>query len=133
MIVLVTGASSGIGEAVTRAFARNGARLVLAARRFERLQALATTLSVETHLIALDARKRAAVRAAVAAIPDAFAAVDILVNNAGLSRGLDLLQEGSEDDWDEMIDTNVKGLLYVTRAVLPGMVARGRGHVINVG
>jgi len=133
MVVFITGASSGIGAATARAFALSGAHLVLAARRVERLHALAAELTVPTHLIPLDVRDRAAVHAAVVAIPEPFAAIDVLVNNAGLSRGFEPLYEGSEDDWDEMIDTNVKGLLYVTRAVLPGMVARGRGHVINVG
>jgi len=133
MVVLVTGASSGIGAATARAFALAGAPLVLAARRLDRLQALAAALDVPTHLIALDVRDRGAVHAAIAAIPAPFAAIDVLVNNAGLSRGFEPLHEGSEDDWDEMLDTNVKGLLYVTRAVLPGMVARGSGHVINVG
>jgi len=133
MVVFITGASSGIGAATARAFALGGAHLVLAARRVERLRALAAELTVPTHLMRLDVRDRGAVHAAVSAIPAAFAAIDVLVNNAGLSRGFEPLHEGSEDDWDEMIDTNVKGLLYVTRAVLPGMVARGRGHVINVG
>lgn len=133
MVVFITGASSGIGAATARAFAARGAHLVLAARRFERLQRLAGELAVERHLIELDVRDRAAVRAAIASIPEPFTAIDVLVNNAGLSRGLDLVHEGVEDDWDEMIDTNVKGLLYVSRAVLPGMVARGRGHIINVG
>jgi 3-hydroxy acid dehydrogenase / malonic semialdehyde reductase len=133
MIVLVTGASSGIGAATARAFALTGAHLVLAARRLDRLQTLAAELDAPTHLVALDVRDRGAVRAAIAAIPAPFAAIEILVNNAGLSRGFEPLHEGSEDDWDEMLDTNVKGLLYVTRAVVPGMVARGSGHVINVG
>jgi 3-hydroxy acid dehydrogenase/malonic semialdehyde reductase len=133
MVVFITGASSGIGAATARAFALSGAHLVLAARRIERLRVLAAELSVPAHLIALDVRDRAAVLAAVAAIPPPFAAIDVLVNNAGLSRGFEPLHEGLEDDWDEMIDTNVKGLLYVTRAVLPGMVKRGHGHVINIG
>ena len=133
MDVLITGASSGIVAATARAFALSGTHLVLAARRIERLRELAAQLSVPTHLIALDVRDRAAVHAAVAAIPEPFAAIDVLVNNAGLSRGFEPLHEGSEDDWDEMIDTNVKGLLYVTRAVLPDMVTRGRGHIINLG
>ncbi len=133
MIVFITGASSGIGAATARAFALAGARLILAARRAERLRELAATLSVDTHLIELDVRDRAAVQRAVAAIPETFSAIDVLVNNAGLSRGFDPLHEGSEDDWEEMIDTNIKGLLCVTRAVLPGMVARGHGHVINIG
>jgi len=133
MIVFITGASSGIGAATARAFAQTGATLVLAARRSERLRELAAQLTVTSHLITLDVRDRAAVHAAVEAIPPAFRDIDVLVNNAGLSRGFEPLHEGSEDDWDEMVDTNVKGLLYVTRAVLPGMVARRRGHVINIG
>ncbi len=133
MIVFITGASSGIGAATARAFALAGARLILAARRIERLRALAAALSVDTHLIELDVRDSAAVRRVVAAIPEPFSAIDVLVSNAGLSRGFEPLHEGCEDDWEEMIDTNVKGLLYVTRAVLPGMVARGHGHVINIG
>lgn len=133
MIVFITGASSGIGEATARAFASTGSALVLAARRFDRLQSLAAELSVECHLIGLDVRDRAATHRAVAEIPQRFAAIDVLVNNAGLSRGFEPIHESSEDDWDEMIDTNVKGLLYVSRAVLPGMVRRGRGHVINIG
>jgi 3-hydroxy acid dehydrogenase / malonic semialdehyde reductase len=133
MVVFITGASSGIGAATARAFGLTGARLILAARRIDRLQALAGQLPVASHLMTLDVRDRAAVHAAVEAIPEPFAAVDVLVNNAGLSRGFEPLHEGLEDDWEEMLDTNVKGLLYVTRAVLPGMVARGHGHVINIG
>jgi len=135
MVVFITGASSGIGAATARAFALGfgRVRLVLAARRIERLRELAAELAIESYLIELDVRDRSAVHAAVAAIPEPFVAIDVLVNNAGLSRGFEPLHEGVEDDWDEMIDTNVKGLLYVTRAVLPGMVARGLGHIINVG
>jgi serine 3-dehydrogenase len=135
MIVFITGASSGIGAATARAFALSfhDVRLILAARRVDRLQTLAQELGVESHVIELDVRNRAAVHQAVDAIPESFAAIDVLVNNAGLSRGFDPIFQGSEDDWDEMIDTNVKGLLYVTRAVLPGMVTRARGHIINIG
>jgi 3-hydroxy acid dehydrogenase/malonic semialdehyde reductase len=133
MIVFITGASSGIGAATARAFALTGAQLVLAARRMDRLRSVADDLAVPSHLVQLDVRNRAAVHRAVEAIPEPFNSIDILVNNAGLSRGFEPLHEGSEDDWDEMVDTNVKGLLYVTRAVLPGMVARGCGHVINIG
>lgn len=133
MIVCITGASSGIGTATARAFARDGHQLVLAARRVERLRVLAAELAVPSHLLELDVRDRGAVHRAFSALPVPFDAIEVLVNNAGLSRGLDPIHEGSQDDWDEMIDTNVKGLLYVTRAVLPGMVARGRGHVINIG
>lgn len=132
-IVLVTGASSGIGEACARAFAAAGARLILCARRIERLQTLAAALQAPTHLIALDVRDQAAVERAFAVLPDEWRDIDILLNNAGLSRALARLQEYDIADMDEMVDTNVKGLLYVTRAVLPGMVARQRGHVINLG
>jgi NADP-dependent 3-hydroxy acid dehydrogenase YdfG len=132
-IVFITGASSGIGAATARAFAAQGAKLILAARRYERLQAVAAQLSAPSHLIQLDVTNRAAVEQAVASLPDEFREVDILFNNAGLSRGFARVYEGSIDDWDETIRANVNGLLYVTRAVLPGMVERQRGHVINMG
>ena len=135
--VMITGASSGIGEACARAFAVEGARLLLAARRVERLQSLADSLAdgldTEAHVIELDVRDAAAVDAALAALPAEWAAVDVLVNNAGLGLGLGKLHEGVIEHWDRMIDTNVKGLLHVTRAFVPGMVERGRGHVINIG
>jgi len=131
--VFITGASSGIGEACARAFAQAGARLLLCARRLERVRALASDLGAPTHIFALDVRDQAAVAQAIAALPEDWRAIDILVNNAGLSRGLTKLHEYDLDDINEMVDTNVKGLLYVTRAVLPGMVARGQGHVINIG
>ncbi|HEU0301451.1 MAG TPA: SDR family NAD(P)-dependent oxidoreductase, partial [Longimicrobium sp.] len=135
--VLVTGASAGIGEACARAFAAAGARLVLTARRRERLEALAEELGgahgAECRLLTLDVRDAAAVQAALGGLPPEWAAIDLLVNNAGLGRGLEPLFRGEPADWDEMVDTNVKGLLYVTRAVTPGMVERGRGHVINLG
>lgn len=132
-IVFITGASAGIGEACARAFAKEGARLVLAARRKERLEKLAGELKVDSHLMELDVTNRAGVEKAIAAIPDNLKAIDILVNNAGKGRGLEKIHEGNPDDWDEMIDTNVKGLLYVSRAVIPGMVKRQRGTVINIG
>jgi serine 3-dehydrogenase len=134
-IVLITGASAGIGEACARAFANEGARLVLAARRVGRLEELAEKLRARTDvlLLEMDVRDAAAVAERIGGLPAEWADVDVLVNNAGLGRGLDKLQEGSVPDWDEMVDTNVKGLLYVTRAVVPGMVARRRGHVINLG
>jgi 3-hydroxy acid dehydrogenase/malonic semialdehyde reductase len=132
--VLITGASSGIGKACAHAFAAKGAKLLLAARRADKLQALAAELKPgATHILTVDVRDAAAVQSAFDALPKEWTAIDILVNNAGLSRGLDPVYEGKIDDWDEMIDTNVKGLLYVTRAVVPGMVARGTGHVINLG
>ncbi|MGB3612225.1 MAG: SDR family oxidoreductase [Elainellaceae cyanobacterium] len=134
--VLITGASSGIGAACALAFAQAGARLILAARRGDRLQALAQSLKDvggTTHLIELDVRDRDAVTQAIVELPSEWQDIDILVNNAGLSRGLDKLHEAALQDWEEMIDTNIKGLLYVTRAVVPGMVARGKGHVVNIG
>jgi NADP-dependent 3-hydroxy acid dehydrogenase YdfG len=133
---LVTGASSGIGAACARSFAAAGARVLACARRADRLEGLAHELrarGAEAHAFALDVRDAAAVEAALAALPPQWRAIDLLLNSAGLSRGLEPLQEGSRADWDEMLDTNVKGLLHVTRAIVPGMVARGRGHVINLG
>ena len=136
-IVFITGASSGIGRACARAFAREGASILMAARRTDRLKDLAESLIAEygvpVHHFVLDVRRQPEVERAVAALPEAWKPIDILVNNAGLSRGLEKLHEGKLSDWEEMIDTNVKGLLYVSRAVLPGMVARGRGHVVNLG
>jgi NADP-dependent 3-hydroxy acid dehydrogenase YdfG len=135
--VLVTGASSGIGAATAMEFARQGARLLLCARRMEKLQAMEGALldagAADVSSFALDVREREAVAAALAGLPAGWAEIDILVNNAGLSRGLTKLYEDDIENWEEMIDTNVKGLLYVTRAVVPGMVERGHGHVINLG
>ncbi|MBE9199695.1 MULTISPECIES: SDR family oxidoreductase [unclassified Nodularia (in: cyanobacteria)] len=136
-IILITGASSGIGTACARIFAGAGAKLILAARRWERLQELGETLNqefgAEIHLLQLDVRDRAAVESAISSLPPAWSDIDILINNAGLSRGLDKLHEGDFQDWDEMIDTNIKGLLYLTRYVVPGMVKRDRGHIVNLG
>jgi NADP-dependent 3-hydroxy acid dehydrogenase YdfG len=136
-IVFVTGASSGIGAATALAFAAEGARLLLAARRAGKLAEVAARLlergAAAVHSIALDVRDRRAVQRAIDELPPEWAEIDVLVNNAGLSRGLDKLYAGKIEDWEEMIDTNVKGLLYVTRAVTPGMVARGRGHIVNLG
>ncbi len=136
-IVFITGASSGIGEATAGAFAALGARLLLCARRAERIEKLAAALANEhrtaVRTLRLDVRDQAAVDQAVAALPAEWGEIEVLVNNAGLSRGLDKLPGGLVSDWEEMIDTNVKGLLYVTRAVLPGMIGRGRGHIINIG
>ena len=131
--VFVTGASSGFGAAVARRFAAEGARVVAAARRTDRIADLVAELGPQVHPLILDVRDRAAVAAAVAGLPSEFAAVDLLVNNAGLALGLGPAQDADLDDWDQMIDTNCKGLVYVTRAILPGMVARGSGHVINLG
>jgi len=135
--VLVTGASSGIGEACALALAREGCHLLLAARRRERVEGLADALQrdhgIEVLAQALDVRDQSAVESWIGGLAGEWREVDILINNAGLARGLSPLQEGNVGHWEEMIDTNLKGLLYVTRAVLPGMIERGRGHVINVG
>ncbi len=136
-IVLITGASSGIGAACARSLGAAGAKLVLVARRQERLQALKEELEREfalpVHTVVLDVRSSEAVEQAMADLPPSWSAIDILINNAGLSRGLDPLPAGQIQDWEEMIDTNIKGLLYVTRALVPGMIRRGRGHVVNIG
>src|SRR3984957_255829 len=132
-IVFVTGASSGFGAAVARRFAADGARVVMAARRADRVRDLAAELGPQVLPLTLDVRDQGAVAAAVAGLPEEFEAIDVLVNNAGLALGLKPAQEAELDDWDRMIDTNCKGLVYCTRAILPGMVARGRGHVINLG
>jgi 3-hydroxy acid dehydrogenase/malonic semialdehyde reductase len=136
-VVLITGASAGIGEATAYAFAAEGARLLLAARRAERMEQAAPKLreagAADVHVVTLDVTSNSEVTRVLGELPESWRAIDILVNNAGLSRGLDKVHEGKPEDWDEMIDTNVKGLLYVTRAVVPGMVERGRGHVINLG
>jgi 3-hydroxy acid dehydrogenase/malonic semialdehyde reductase len=136
-IVFVTGASSGIGAATALAFAAEGARLLLAARRADKLAAVAAQAlqrgAQAIHAISLDVRDRQAVDQTISALPAEWADIDVLVNNAGLSRGLEKLYLGQINDWEEMIDTNIKGLLYVTRSVVPGMVERGRGHVVNLG
>jgi len=136
-IVFVTGASSGIGAATAMEFARLGAKLVLCARRLEKLQAMEAELrdagAADLLLLEIDVRDRVVVKRVLGELPEAWRAVDVLVNNAGLSRGLTKLYEDDVENWEEMIDTNVKGLLYVTRAIVPGMVERNRGHVINLG
>lgn len=136
-LVLITGATAGIGEACAEAFAGHGSRLILAARRGGRLDALAERLKdahgAEVHTQALDVSDRDAVGRWGEALRAEGLEPDVLVNNAGLARGLDPVQSGSLDDWDEMVDTNVKGLLYVTRQFLPAMVARDEGHVVNIG
>ncbi|MBD2312344.1 SDR family oxidoreductase [Desertifilum sp. FACHB-1129] len=136
-IALITGASSGIGAACARVFAQAGAKLILTARRQERLESLARSLmqdfNCQLYCLALDVRDRTSVEQSFANLPPEWNAIEILVNNAGLSRGLDKLHEGDILDWEEMIDTNVKGLLYVTRTLVPGMVQRQRGHIVNIG
>lgn len=135
--VLVTGASSGIGAATALEFARTGARLLLCARRLERLREMEPSIleagAAEVFSFQLDVRDRDEVEGTLNTLPDAWGEVDILVNNAGLSRGLSKLYEDDVENWEEMIDTNIKGLLYVTRVVVPRMVKRGSGHVIGLG
>lgn len=132
-VVFITGASAGFGAAFARKFASAGAHVVATARREDKLDALAQEFGDKILPVALDVRDRNAVLAAVAALPAEFSAVDCLINNAGLALGLEPAHKASLDDLDQMIDTNVKGLVYVTRALLPGMVERGRGHVVNLG
>jgi 3-hydroxy acid dehydrogenase/malonic semialdehyde reductase len=133
MIVFVTGASAGFGAAFARRFIADGHRVVAAARRVERLAALRAELGANLLPVALDVCDRAAVDAVFASLPTEFAAIDLLVNNAGLALGLEPANAASLDDWERMVDTNIKGLMYCTRAALPGMVARGHGHIINLG
>jgi len=136
-IALVTGASAGIGLACAKTFAREGCRLILAARRIDQLREIAESIQaahgVEIHTIALDVRDRAAVDAALRHLPPEWSQVDLLINNAGLSRGLEKVHEADPVDYEEMVDTNVKGLLWVTQAILPGMVKRDHGHIVNIG
>lgn len=136
-IIFITGASGGIGAATALSFASEHARLLLAARRAGKLAEVASEAlkrgAEAVYSIDLDVRDHRAVQNAVDGLPPEWSEIDILVNNAGLSRGLDKLYMGRVEDWEEMIDTNVKGLLYITRAVVPGMIVRGRGHVINLG
>ena len=131
--VFVTGASAGFGVAIARRFVATGARVVVCARRADRLATLAAEFGAAVHAIELDVRDRAAVARAIGALPPPFAEIDVLVNNAGLAKGLEPAQRADLADWDQMVDTNCKGLIYTTHALLPGMVARGRGHVINIG
>lgn len=136
-IVMITGASSGIGKACAEAFAKKGSNLILAARRIDRLKELKKVLEkkfkIKILVLQLDVRKLKNVKSAVSSLPNAWRKIDILLNNAGLARGLHKIYEGNTNHWDEMIDTNVKGLVYVTRMVLPFMVERKSGHVINIG
>ena len=131
--VFITGASSGIGRATTELLAGKGYRIVACGRREQRLEALKEQWGEKLHTLAFDVRDRDAVFRAVESLPPDFREVDILINNAGNAHGLDPIQEGSLDDWDAMIDINVKGLLYVTKALLPSLLKEGRGHIINIG
>lgn len=129
---LVTGATAGIGEAIARKLAQENYRLILNGRRKDRLEKLAKELKVETHLMPLDVRNRKEVEEAVKNLPQEWRGIDVLINNAGLAAGLSSFEDGDVDNWDRMVDTNVKGLLYVTRSVLPLMIAHSGGHIINI-
>ncbi|NJB68726.1 NADP-dependent 3-hydroxy acid dehydrogenase YdfG [Desulfobaculum xiamenense] len=132
--VLVTGATAGFGAACARRFAAEGWRVVITGRRQERLDALAAELApAPVHALRFDVREREAIDAALATLPEDFRAIDLLINNAGLALGLESAQECDLCDWETMVDTNIKGLLYMTRAIVPGMIERGRGHIVNLG
>lgn len=132
---LITGATSGIGMATARLFAANGVNLVICGRRVDRLEALKEELSerVRVHSLVFDVRNKELVFKSIGGLPKDFSEINILINNAGNAHGLDPIHKGSTDDWDAMLDINVKGLLYVSKAVLPGMLERGSGHIINIG
>ncbi len=132
---LITGATSGIGKATAELFAANGIQLILCGRRQERLNQLQTDLSPLTKVLTLnfDVRDRSAIAKTMETLPDEFSNIDILVNNAGNAHGLNTIDKGSLDDWDAMLDINVKGLLYISKAIIPQMVARKSGHIINIG
>ena len=134
-VALITGATSGIGRATAHEFAKHGINLVLCGRRQHRLDSIKKELSkhTEVHTLNFDVRDREKTSEAIASLPKAFQQIDILINNAGNAHGLDPIQTGNLDDWDAMIDINVKGLLYVSKAVIPGMTERQSGHIINVG
>lgn len=136
-VAFITGASAGIGEATAGLFAEEGANLILAARRGDRVQKLAERLrkeyQINVHFFQLDVRNQREIETKLTGLPEEWKAIDILVNNAGLSRGLEKLHEGKLSDWEEMIDTNIKGLLYVSRVIIPGMVQRGKGDIVNIG
>ncbi|MEW5561017.1 bifunctional NADP-dependent 3-hydroxy acid dehydrogenase/3-hydroxypropionate dehydrogenase YdfG [Enterobacter asburiae] len=133
MIVLVTGATAGFGESITRRFIANGHKVIATGRRHERLQELKEELGDNLLTAQLDVRNRAAIEEMISGLPADWRNIDILVNNAGLALGMEPAQKANVDDWETMIDTNNKGLIYMTRAVLPGMVERNAGHIINIG
>lgn len=134
-IALVTGATSGIGRATARILAQNNYKIILCGRREERLTELEKELSEFTkiHTLSFDVRDKKAVFESIKSLPSAFSKIDILINNAGNAHGLDSIQNGDLDDWDAMIDINVKGLLYVSKAIIPGMIEQKSGHIINIG
>ncbi|MGE5846005.1 MAG: SDR family oxidoreductase [Ignavibacteria bacterium] len=135
--IFITGASSGIGKACSDLFASEGADLIISARRIERIEKLSEELSKKSgakiHAIQMDVRNRKEVQEKISSIPKEFQKIDVLLNNAGLARGFNKIYEGNIDHWEEMIDTNIKGLLYVTRQVLPSMIERKKGHIVNIG
>lgn len=135
--IFITGATSGFGKATAEIFAENGHDLIITGRREDRLMALKKRLETEYKIaieyLCFDVRNEKEVNKAIKSLPKSFRKVDVLVNNAGLASGLDLVQDGSTTDWDTMIDTNVKGLMYVSKAIIPGMIERGKGHIINIG
>ncbi|MBV4411265.1 bifunctional NADP-dependent 3-hydroxy acid dehydrogenase/3-hydroxypropionate dehydrogenase YdfG [Enterobacteriaceae bacterium YMB-R22] len=133
MIILVTGATAGFGECIARRFVNGGHRVIATGRRRARLQALKEELGDNLLTLQLDVRDRAAIEKAIASLPADWREIDVLVNNAGLALGLEPAQRANIDDWETMIDTNNKGLVFMTRALLPGMVERNRGHIINMG
>jgi NADP-dependent 3-hydroxy acid dehydrogenase YdfG len=135
--ILITGASSGIGEGCARKFASQGARLILNARSTDKLTDLADELrekyGTECYVMPFDVRDRESAAAALDALPEEWKSIDVLINNAGLAIGTDKEHEGNADEWDVMIDTNIKALLSMTRLIVPGMIEQGRGHIINIG
>jgi NADP-dependent 3-hydroxy acid dehydrogenase YdfG len=135
--IFITGASSGIGKACSELFASEGADLIISARRIERIEKLSAELTkkfgTKVHAMQLDVRSRKEVQEKISSIPKEFQKIDVLLNNAGLARGFNKIYEGNIDHWEEMIDTNIKGLLYVTRQILPSMIERKKGHIVNIG
>jgi len=135
--VLITGATSGFGKAMAEKFASNNFNVIITGRRADRLQELkkqlTTAYNIQVHTLEFDVQDRAAVFSAVEQLPSAFKKIDILINNAGLALGRDYFEDADIDDWETMVDTNVKGVMYVTKAVIPGMIERKEGHTINMG
>jgi len=136
-IILITGATSGFGEATAQLFAKNGHNIIITGRRKDRLEKLKTQIESDykTKVLALefDVRNQKGVNAAIQNLPEAWKKIDVLINNAGLASGFDPIQSGNLDDWEKMLDTNVKGLLYVSKAVIPLLIEQGKGHIINIG
>jgi len=133
MIIFVTGATTGFGESINRRFIANGHKVIASGRRAERLKELKEELGANLYTVQLDVRNRAAIDEAIAALPAEWREIDVLVNNAGLALGIEPAHKANIEDWENMIDTNNKGLVYMTRAVLPAMVERNVGHIVNIG